>query len=1388
MAEEYNVQEIMNALKKKSEMDPDQHDGCYELMRETIAAYSKLKDFSMIDYRDLNLVYLTTVGTWKQGIESKKNTVSESHLLPEDKENLKKLWDKIWEKATRGEYTNNELDASGNGSIGLFGTGFFSFQRTTTNASARAFVWMCCDILPMTDDNAMFDRAAKVLTSRFQGMRAASASMILHCLKPFSFPVLNSNMGRSNVFEVLGVKLNKRDNLETYIENCRKIKAFRDTNFSYKNYRIFDIAAWKVAEYAKEHEYGKYGYWELLSETVARLKCQSGEIVLNIANIPFEIGWFFRVSDLRTGAKQEIVLEHDGFEYDGYIYRESVIPIIYQLRWDEGLSEEFRTHAKTGEEVILEFTRQEDDRFEVKLIEAVQKEEDTNKNRVWLLAWNKNNWPWNDYAACCASTKDGNIINDSWACISSKPQIGDEVFLLKLGEEPRGIIGHGKVVREQYEKEHYNSEKAAQGKKNKAIDVEFDRLLDYDHEKIILQSELTDKCGEQHWSPQGSGIEIKQEVLPALHKMWEAVTKMEKYGITKIVSFLKEYTGKHYKAPMKAGDQAAYMAEMKEHGQEARQLFIDFIIDAIKDIPDLEFASCSNWINQGQVVQRYIWIELKRQEWWKYPNSVSVSIEKTEKAFGDEVGITIRSETKDVASKAEDFNRQFRLLDCELLDGMTYLLIDHDGTHHYFETDTDQVRKRCNDGVVRKLEVMEVVENLTRDENAILTETKNAIKEIYPLYVHVMSEDKNPKTDDWWPSLSEYDPGLTAGQYKKLFTTESVVKKAWLESLYEMYKMPDHTASCKQLGDRYGYSPSHYISYFSSTGQNIQKETGISSPEDDKNAKCWPVLFQGKYLKDKGQGGYCYKMREPVKEAIEMLIKEGAFKVKGDKMANFDHNLILYGPPGTGKTYHTVIYAVAICDGKTTEEVEKNSYGEILQRYKELKEDGRIAFTTFHQSYGYEEFIEGIKPIMDDDSETLGYSIEDGVFKDFCRHANPVNIQAKDGIKIKEHPRIWVMLLGGPGMTTLKRECFDKNEVRIGWPEIEDAQWGDEEELSWRAKQMLHAFTYEMEIGDVVFIEKNSQSIDAIGVIAGEYEYDKSLGEYPRKRKVEWIAKDIDEDMVQYLPRGKKQLARFTVYSVGYLGTEVLSEILKKYIDEDVTSTDSNVKPYVFIIDEINRGNISKIFGELITLIEDTKRTGASEAMEATLPYSGESFSVPKNVYILGTMNTADRSIALMDTALRRRFEFVEMMPNSEVLDSLGVGKIKIDNNELNVAKMLNVINERIEYLFDREHTIGHAFFTKLADDPSIETLAGIFEKNVIPLLQEYFYEDYEKIQLVLGDNSKEDEFKFILDRDVKVKDIFNGNPDIDLPEKGYFVQHEAFLKLESYKQIGKDL
>ena len=180
--------------------------------------------------------------------------------------------------------------------------------------------------------------------------------------------------------------------------------------------------------------------------------------------------------------------------------------------------------------MTLEYTRLEDDRFEVKIVESAHDEEETNENRVWLLTWNRKNWSWGGYETLCAYTKIGNKFTDSWACVSSKPQIGDEVFLLKLGEEPRGIVGHGKVVREQYEKEHYDPEKAKRGIRHKAIDVEFDRLLDYSQEKIIPQAELTDKCSEQHWSPQGSGIEIRQEVLPALREMWGNVRGCYKSG------------------------------------------------------------------------------------------------------------------------------------------------------------------------------------------------------------------------------------------------------------------------------------------------------------------------------------------------------------------------------------------------------------------------------------------------------------------------------------------------------------------------------------------------------------------------------------------------------------------------------------------------------------------------------------------------------------------------------------------------------------------------------------------------------------------------------------------------------------------------------------------
>ena len=544
------------------------------------------------------------------------------------------------------------------------------------------------------------------------------------------------------------------------------------------------------------------------------------------------------------------------------------------------------------------------------------------------------------------------------------------------------------------------------------------------------------------------------------------------------------------------------------------------------------------------------------------------------------------------------------------------------------------------------------------------------------------------------------------------------------------------------------------------------------------------------------------RLPESVKKYIESVTTKTTFELKNEGTSTMsgtdnenqsiinDKNIILYGPPGAGKTYNSVIYAVAICDNIPVEDVKLRNYEDVLDRYRELKNDGRIAFTTFHQSYGYEEFIEGIKPNLDDNDNSLSYTIEDGIFKKFCQNAQKLKLDNSSFLK-KDNPKIWGLYLGGVGATELKKECFDNDIIRLGFNKVKDENL-DHENVSAQARSMITDFQSSMEIGDIVLIAKDSKNIDAICVIEGDYEYDDSNKEYPRVRKVKWLAKDdILINVADIFPSMHKQLPRCTLFSLNYINLKKVFSIVSEQKDSDIEIGYDDSKPYVFIIDEINRGNISKIFGELITLIEDTKRSGASEAMEATLPYSGEPFSVPKNVYILGTMNTADRSIAIMDTALRRRFGFIEMLPDPEVLDRLGIGIVSFDDNEdeeLNLSEMLRVMNKRIEYLYDREHTIGHAFFIKLAKEYSLDTLAEIFQKKVIPLLQEYFYDDYEKIQLVLGDNQKDDDkHKFVKSKNIK-NDIFNGSPDIDLPDNDYEIQEDAFYDIQSYKKIGKGL
>jgi mcrB domain protein len=346
----------------------------------------------------------------------------------------------------------------------------------------------------------------------------------------------------------------------------------------------------------------------------------------------------------------------------------------------------------------------------------------------------------------------------------------------------------------------------------------------------------------------------------------------------------------------------------------------------------------------------------------------------------------------------------------------------------------------------------------------------------------------------------------------------------------------------------------------------------------------------------------------------------------------FPQNTILYGPPGTGKTYNSIFYSVGIIKKdksiidmiedktKNISNIEKE---EIFNNFNDLKEQKQIEFVTFHQSYSYEDFVEGIRPTLD-----------------------------------------------------------NKN------------------------------------------ISENIESIE----------------------------------------ENKKNL-KYTLYF----------GIFKNICERAESNLDKN---YVLIIDEINRGNISKIFGELITLLEPSKRLGETEELKIRLPYSGEEFGVPKNLYILGTMNTADRSIALLDIALRRRFNFIEMPPKYNLLKT-----INCKEGEINLQDLLEAINARIEFLLDKDHLIGHSYFINIK---SFEDLKAIFKNSIIPLLQEYFYDDFEKIKFILNGEKT----NFIIDKKEEPnsnyisKDLLKNLPKSFQNKTIYEINEEAFEEYKNYRNI----
>ena len=691
-----------------------------------------------------------------------------------------------------------------------------------------------------------------------------------------------------------------------------------------------------------------------------------------------------------------------------------------------------------------------------------------------------------------------------------------------------------------------------------------------------------------------------------------------------------------------------------------------------------------------------------------------------------------------------------------------------------------------------ELDTVKLLKKMVTAENYLLIMAK--VKEVMTEYKSfpelsfdawkISNEDAEAfygEKNEYWPSLAEYDPRLTKEDWKKyLLEVEIPNHPSPMKMLKGIIELGGE-ASCKQLAKKFGGHTSTYVGCTMNLGRRVKKYFNLPPCMDGEQERYFPFPFYGKPIDDEEGHSYIYKIRPQLLDALKELdlSKFDPYYEEGEnEMTNVPKNTILYGPPGTGKTYNTVVYAVAVIENKSVESIKAEPYSAVFERYNTYKNDGLIEFTTFHQSYGYEEFIEGIKPILENDADEQGdvkYTIEDGLFKAFCNKSSvPVAKKANRELGLNKTPTIWKVSLWSTGDNPTRTECLENGHIRIGWDDY-GAEITDDTDFSEQGgKKVLNAFISRMKIGDIVFSCYSSTTIDAIGVVTGDYEwcgeqYEDGLN---RRRKVNWIVKGINEDIVDI--NGGSTMTLSTVYRLNHIALSDAMAIIEKYLPHTVEEK----KNHVFIIDEINRGNISKIFGELITLIEPSKRLGQAEGMKAKLPYSQQLFGVPDNVYIIGTMNTADRSIATIDTALRRRFRFKEMMPDATVLNGISV-------EDISIADMLARMNKRIAVLYDREHTIGHAYFIPLRDNPTIEQLAEIFENAIVPLLQEYFYEDYEKIRLVLGDNNKENkEEQFIVVAENDYEELF-GSADVGFDDTlSYEINRAAFDNIEAYRSI----